>query len=64
MKLTKKATKSLTQDITSLLVYHSMVKDYNLENRSEDAFRAMAWYNEAADSLAKMGIVVTKYETA
>jgi len=62
MKLTKKATKSLTEDINRLMVWHGMVRDYNTENRAEDAFRAMRWYNEAADSLAKMGIVVTKYE--
>ena len=64
MKLTKKATKAIAQEVTGLLVYQSMVRDYNLENRSEDAFRAMAWYNDAADKLAAMGIVVHKYGTA
>lgn len=61
MKLTKKASKSITEGVTSLLVCQSMVRDYNLENRYEDAFRAMAWYNDAADRLATMGIAVNKY---
>lgn len=64
MKLTKKASKSISQEVTSLLVYQGMVRDYNLENRSEEAFRAMAWYNDAADRLAALGIVVHKYAVA
>jgi len=62
MKLTKKASKSITEGVISLLVCQSMVRDYNLEKRSEDAFRAMAWYNDAADKLATMGIAVHKYD--
>jgi hypothetical protein len=62
MKLNKKMVAQLEKSITGILCYEGMVSKAVAENRIDDAFKAMKWFNERADELTALGIEVRKYK--
>jgi D-mannonate dehydratase len=59
MALSKKQAKEISELITSVLVYQSIVE--NEKNEWEIRNNFMDYYDEKCNELAKFGITMTKY---